>query len=339
MITIGYIGNGKSTNRYHLPYVLQRKYKFNVKTIYARNLNKNDWDKIPGINYTDNLNDLLADNDIDLIVICTNVDSHFEYAKLVLENNKHCLVEKPFMENLVQTKQIQALAKEKNLVIQAYQNRRYDSDFITTKNVIESNKLGELLELEMHFDYYRLETSESIKSYNANQSYLYNHGCHTIDQVISYFGKPDNMHMDVRQLLGQHRMNDYFDLDFYYNNFKVSIKSSFFRVKERPSFVVYGKKGCFIKQTKDRQEEFLKNFIMPSDSMFGIDEEKHYGTLYYYDENNVYKEEKIVSAVGDYGIVYDDLYNVIINKAAKVISDEQILLQMEILEKGVQHLY
>lgn len=37
-------------------------------------------------------------------------------------------------------------------------------------------------------------------------------------------------------------MNDYFDLDFYYpNSLKVSIKSSYFRIKERPSFVVYGK--------------------------------------------------------------------------------------------------
>ena len=58
-------------------------------------------------------------------------------------------------------------------------------------------------------------------------------------------------------------MNDYFDLDLYYGILKVSIKSSYFRVKERPSFVVYGDKGCFIKANKDRQEEHLKLFYLP----------------------------------------------------------------------------
>src|SRR5699024_12485498 len=88
--------------------------------------------------------------------------------------------------------------------------------------------------------------------------YLYAHGTHTVDQVISYFGKPDDIHYDIRQLLGENRMNDYFDLDFYYDSLKISVKSSYFRIKERQSFAVDGKEGCFIKQTKDSQEIYLK---------------------------------------------------------------------------------
>ena len=94
----------------------------------------------------------------------------------------------------------------------------------------------------MHFDYYRADIPENIHEFNTDMSYLYGHGCHTLDQVISYFGKPDKIHYDVRQLLGEGRMNDYFDLDLYYGILKISIKSSYFRIKERPSFVVYGKK-------------------------------------------------------------------------------------------------
>lgn len=44
MLTIGYIGNGKSTNRYHLPFSLNRA-ELKVKTIYARNLDKREWKK------------------------------------------------------------------------------------------------------------------------------------------------------------------------------------------------------------------------------------------------------------------------------------------------------
>ncbi len=338
MLTIGFIGNGKSTNRYNLPFVLQRK-NIKVKTIYERSP-KNVWDKIEGVNYTTNLDELLKDEEIQLIVVCTHHDSHFEYAKMVLQNNKNCLVEKPFVKTSAEAKELFALAKEKGLHVQAYQNRRFDSDFLTVQKVIEEGKLGDLIELEMHFDYFRPEIPESTtKLVSPEETYLYGHGCHTLDQVISYFGKPDSVHYDVRQLLGTGRMNDYFDLDLYYGVLKVSVKSSYFRVKERPSFVVYGKKGCFVKQTKDRQEEHLKMFHMPTNSDFGVDTPDHYGVLTYVDDNGNMVEEKVVSVNGDYGKVYDDIYEVIINGKAPTITEEQLILQMEILETGVKDLY
>ncbi|OCA83152.1 NAD(P)-dependent oxidoreductase [Bacillus sp. FJAT-27225] len=337
MLTIGYIGNGKSTNRYHLPFVLQRE-NIRVKTIYQRNPKHESWDRIPGVNYTSDLDELLNDKEIQLIVVSTRVDSHYEYAKLVLEHNKNCLVEKPFTVTLEQAKEIFSLARERELIVQAYQNRRFDSDFLTVQKVIEEGKLGDLLEVEMHFDYYRPEVPESVHSFNPVTSFLYEHACHTLDQVISYFGKPDDIHYDVRQLLGQGRMNDYFDLDLYYGHLKVSVKSSYFRIKERPSFVIYGKKGCFVKESKDRQEEHLKLFYMPDKKDFGVDTIEHYGVLTYIDEEGTIHEEKVKSVNGDYGRVYDDLYEAIINGKEKTITDEQTLLQMEILETGIKNL-
>ena len=338
MLTIGYIGNGKSTNRYHLPFVLQRE-NIRVKTIYQRNPNNEAWDRIEGVNYTSNLDELLKDEEIQLIVICTMQDSHYNYAKLVLENNKNCLVEKPFMETYKEAKEIFDLAKSKGLIVQAYQNRRFDSDFLTVQKVIESGKLGDLLELEMHFDYFRPETPEGAKVFSPYGSFLYGHGCHILDQVISYFGKPDNINYDVRQLLGKGRMNDYFDLDLYYGNLKISVKSSYFRIKPRPSFIVYGKKGSFVKESKDRQEEHLKMFYMPTNKDFGIDSFEHYGTLTYIDEESTIHEEKVKSVNGDYGRVYDDLYDAIVNNKEKKIKDEETLLQLQILEEGIKNLY
>lgn len=336
MLTIGYIGNGKSANRYHIPFVLKRPKKMKVKMIYTRDHSKDIWDEIPGVIYTEDINVLLNDPDIQVIVLSTPAESHYELAKMVLNANKNCLVEKPFTETLEQAKELYALAKEKGLLVQCYQNRRFDSDFLTVQKVIESHKLGELLEFEMHFDYYRPYTPESVHEFNPIHSYLYGHGCHTLDQVISYFGKPDNIHYDVRQLLGKGRMNDYFDLDLYYENFKVSVKSSYFRIKERPSFIIYGQKGMFVKEKKDKQEEHLKVFHMPDNEDFGVDLPSEYGTLTYYDDNNVYHEEKVVSEVGDYARFYDALYDTIILGKEKLVTDEQTLLQIEILENGVK---
>ncbi|MCF0246090.1 MAG: oxidoreductase [Ileibacterium sp.] len=336
---IAMIGNGKSTNRYHVPFILQRPEKMEIKTIWRRSPSRDAWAPLQGVNYTTDLTDILEDDDIDLVVVCTRQDSHYEYAKMALEAGKNVLVEKPFTQTYEQARELFDLAKEKGLFCSAYQNRRFDSDFLTVQKVIESDVLGDLLEAEMHFDYYRPEISENCHEYSADTSFLYGHACHTLDQVLSYFGLPDDVHYDVRQLLGPGRMNDYFDLDLYYKNFKVSVKSSYFRVKSRPSFVVYGTRGMFVKETKDRQEDDLKKFYMPVNKDFGLDRPEHYGTLTYYDEAGTYHEEKVVSEPGDYARFYDAVYESIMNGKEQLVTPEQTLAQMEMLEKGVRSLH
>lgn len=338
MLTIGFIGNGKSANRYHIPFILQRQEKIKIKMIYTRNHAKDVWDEIPGVIYTERIDELLNDPDIQVIVLSTPSSTHYELAKIVLNAGKNCVVEKPFTNTYEEAQELFTLAKEKGLMVQCYQNRRFDSDFLTVQKVIESGKLGDLIELEMHFDYYRPSTPESVHKFSAVNSYLYGHGCHTLDQVISYFHKPDSIHYDVRQLLGSGRMNDYFDLDLYYGSLKVSVKSSYFRIKERPSFIVYGKKGMFVKEKKDKQEEHLKLFYMPDHEDFGVDNPNEYGTLTYYDNNNQYHEEKVISVVGDYGKYYDALYETIIHGHEKLVKDEETLLQIQILEDGIKNL-
>ena len=335
MLTIAYIGNGKSTNRYHLPFSTKLTDKIKVKTIYSPS-GRITWEKNPGTNYTSDINDIYNDPEIQLVVVTTPSPLHFKLGKEVLEHGKNVLIEKPFTETSEEAKELFRLADEKGLFIQCYQNRRYDSDFLTVQKVIESGVLGDLLEVEMHYDYFRPEVPESIEHFSIGTSYLYGHACHTLDQVISYFGRPDDVHYEVRQLLGDDRMNDYFDLDLFYGRMKVSVKSSYFRLKERPSFVVYGKKGVFVKETKDRQEEHLKMFYMPENEDLGIDLPEHYGTLTYMDDEGVFHEEKVVSEIGDYSRVYEDIYETLINGKPKAVKDEETLLQIEMLEKGIQ---
>lgn len=337
MLTIGYIGNGKSVNRYHLPFVLQRKDKIKVKTIYNRRLHYDVWKKLEDIQYTDNIKDLMEDKEIDCIIVCTKQDSHYEYAKMALDHDKHVVVEKPFMMSKEESDKIFAYAKEKGKMVQCYQNRRFDSDFLTVQKVIKSGLLGEVFEVEMHFDYYRPETPMNSKEFLYYDSYLYGHGCHTIDQVVSYFGIPKHVDYDVRCLCGKNKMSDYFDLDLFYGeNLKVSVKSSYFRIHTRPSFVVYGKKGMFIKSTPDRQEQDLKKFYMPNQPSFGLDTEEEYGTLTYMDEQGIYHEEKVISVPGDYGYFYDALYETLMHQAPQKVTHEQTLCVMQILETGAK---
>lgn len=337
MLNLAYIGNGKSTNRYHLPYVLTRPDTFRVRTIYSRA--SSPWAPVAGARYVADLDEIWDDPQVDLIVVCTPSHTHARYARAALERGKHVLVEKPFAETATEARELFALAAERGVFLQGYQNRRFDSDFLTVQKVLASGVLGDLLELEMHYDYFRPEVPRKIApTFSLDSSYLYGHGVHTIDQVLGYLGSPDRTHYDVRQLLGPGRMNDYFDVDLYYGSAKVSVKSSYFRIKPRPSFVVYGTQGMFVKETKDRQEEHLKLFYLPGSPGFGVDLPEHYGTVTYVDDDGGYHEEKVVSEVGDYARFYDGIHASIVDGAPKIVTDEQTIELLEILEAGIQPL-
>ena len=336
-LNIAYIGNGRSTNRYHLPYVLTRPDTFRVRSIVSRS--PSSWAPVEGARYVNDVNEIWSDDDIDLVVICSPSHLHATHARAALMSDKNVLIEKPFSETSTEARDLFDLAAERNRFVQCYQNRRFDADFLTVQRVLAGGRLGTLLEMEMHFDYFRPEVPREIfPSFSLDFAYLYGHGVHTIDQVLSLLGSPDRVHYDVRQLLGPGRMNDYFDLDLYYGTAKVSVKSSYFRIKPRPSFVVYGTNGMFSKAVKDRQEEHLKLFYGPGSPGFGVDEPQHYGTLTYVDDDGTYHEEKVMSEVGDYGRIYDGVYASIVHGAPKIVTDRQTIELMEILETGVRPL-
>ena len=89
-----FIGFGKSTTRYHLPYVLNRKDSWHVAHIFRRRAKPEE--QLPQyshIHFTSDLDEVLNDPQVKLVVVCTHADSHFDYAKRALEAGKNVLVE------------------------------------------------------------------------------------------------------------------------------------------------------------------------------------------------------------------------------------------------------
>ena len=236
VINCAFIGFGKSTTRYHLPYVLNRKDSWHVAHIFRRHAKPEEQAPIYShIHFTSDLDEVLNDPDVKLVVVCTHADSHFEYAKRALEAGKNVLVEKPFTPTLAQAKELFALAKSKGLTVTPYQNRRFDSCFLTAKKAIESGKLGEIVEVESHFDYYRpvAETKPGLPQDGA----FYGLGVHTMDQIISLFGRPRN----------KANPDDTFEAQLFYGDLKAIVKTSHLVKIDYPKFIVHGKKGSFIK--------------------------------------------------------------------------------------------
>jgi predicted dehydrogenase len=84
-----FIGFGKSTTRYHLPYVLHRKDRWQVH-LPPPGEAREQAPQYSHIHFTSDLDEVLNDPQVKLVVVCTHADSHFEYAKKALEAGKTC---------------------------------------------------------------------------------------------------------------------------------------------------------------------------------------------------------------------------------------------------------
>lgn len=283
-----------------------------------------------------NLEELLED-DVDLVVINTPVATHFEYAKKVLQAGKHALVEKAFTATVDEAKELKAIAEAKNLKLAVFQNRRWDSDFKTVKDVVDNGLLGEIVEAEFHFD--RYNPSLSIKGHketaNAGAGILKDLGPHLIDQALYLFGFPEAVFADIRITRDKSLVDDYIDILLYYPRFRVRLKASFFVREAIPSFVVHGKNGSFLKSRGDIQEEALKLGKKPSLKNWGIESRSREGLLHTESGGKII-HENIPTLTGNYYDFFDGLYNSITENKPEPVTAQDGVNTMKIIEASIK---
>jgi predicted dehydrogenase len=328
MLNVGFIGFGNAVVNYHLPY-LERKDNVEVKYIYRRDQDiVNDAAKIewyPDIKFTTNFDDLLSDKELDLIVVATHVDSHADYAYQILKAGKHVLIEKPFANDADEAQEIFDFAKSKNLIVMANQNRRFDGDFLTLKKVLESGKLGNIIEIQSHYDYFRPE------SISKGFGLIRGLAVHTIDQLISLFGEPHYTHYDVRSIYYSGEGDDYVDIDFHYGQLKTTVKCSLSVMIEHPKFIVHGDRGSFVKYSSGHQ---AKNPDGPTKVSFEPEDESNWGRIVYVDDQGEKREELVPSEVTDYGLIYDNLEEAIKNGLEKFVKDDEVITVLNIMDEA-----
>ena len=98
----------------------------------------------PSVESVSDMNQILNDPSIDLIIVNTPIYTHFDFAQKALHAGKHIVVEKAFTSYYSEALALEALAKEKGKHIFVYQNRRWDSDFLTLKKVLTDGVLGDI---------------------------------------------------------------------------------------------------------------------------------------------------------------------------------------------------
>ncbi|KAL8667958.1 MAG: hypothetical protein Q9168_007168, partial [Polycauliona sp. 1 TL-2023] len=194
---VGVIGFGFSAKIFHIPLITVTP-ELNLYAIVQRKPTpEDDASKAhPGIKSYRAAEKMVEDDAVDIVIITTTPTTHFELAKLALEHGKHVLVEKPFVPTSQEADDLIALAKKHNRLLTVYQNRRFDTDFLTLQSLLASHTLGRVTEFESHFDRYK-PTLANAKPWKTipqpGGGAIYDLGTHLIDQIVLLFGLPQRI--------------------------------------------------------------------------------------------------------------------------------------------------
>ncbi|WP_214072958.1 Gfo/Idh/MocA family oxidoreductase [Mucilaginibacter sp. dw_454] len=333
-IVTGLLAYGMSGRVFHAPF-LSTNPQFKLKAVVERNQKKMAA-HYPDIVSYNAVEEILNDAWIELIIVNTPNFTHFDYAKQALTAGKHVLIEKPASGNVAEIKELFDLARSVGKHVFCYQNRRWDSDFLSVKEVIESGRLGKLTEVSFRYDRYK--PALNVKPFKETKDtpingIVYELGPHLIDQAISLFGKPlkfEKLTTIQRELSV---VPDYVNFRLTYPaGLVVYLTSGLLIADPQPAFVVHGTIGSYSKYRCDVQEAQLIEGMLPTDDAYGVEPAGMEGKLVTVGIDGEKSIEFMPSLKGEYFKLFYAVYHSIRENALYPITEEHMAWQMELLE-------
>ena len=312
IINVGLIGFGVSGEYFHAPFITTLP-GWSLKSVVSSRGEK-ILQRYPHVRILNNSAELMTDPEIDVVIITTPNITHFPLAREALLANKHVVVEKPFVLNLAEGKELSLLANAQRKILTVYQNRRWDNSFLTLKKLMRNNILGPLLEVEIHFDRYRpfIHLEKWREHDLPGSGLLYDLGSHLLDQALQLFGVPQKYCINVGIQRRDGVNDDYFHILFQYDRLRVILHAGSVVAASPAHYVAHGELGSFVKWELDPQEAQLRRGMLPSQPEFGWDGSLAELTLV--DKNNPQQLIKMSCSQerGDYATFYRQLYRAII---------------------------
>jgi len=267
-IGVGLIGYGLGGRAFHAPFVRTTP-GMTLNAVVSRDPAKVHAD-LPGMAVVPDVDALLAQPDIDLVVVSSPDELHAEHALAALAAGKHVLVDKPFATNLADARAIADAGEAAGRIVTVFQNRRWDADFLTLRRLIADGALGEVVQFESHFDRWRPTPPTTWKEARAGGSWQ-DLGPHLVDQALQLFGRPESVSADMAALREGAPAPDYFHVSLRYPGRRVLLHSSKLVAQHSLRFAVHGTRGSWIKHGLDTQEAAAVAGRLPGEGDWGLD--------------------------------------------------------------------
>lgn len=306
-IKTGIASYGMSGSVFHAPFIANHP-GFELYAIVQRS-SDSALERYPYVKLMRSFEELLADETIQLVIVNTPDVTHYDFVKQALLADKHVVVEKPFVFTVREGEELVELAKSRQKMLCVYQNRRWDGDFLTIKQVLDSGTLGRVVEFQSAYQRYRNYIQPGTWKEKADHrvGLTYNLGSHMIDQAVVLFGIPQAVYADIEQMRDGTEVDDYYQIQLLYPDVKVSLRAGYLMREETPRYFMHGTKGSFVKYGLDPQEECLKQGLPPTSPNWGVDAGTTFGTLNT-ELNGLHIRGKVETIPGNYMAFYEDVY-------------------------------
>jgi predicted dehydrogenase len=222
---------------------------------------------------------------------------HVPLARAALEKGLAVVVDKPLAAGSAEARDLATFARERGLLLSVFQNRRWDSDFLTVRRLIEAGELGRVFRFESRFERWRPEVVETWRERPEPAEAggtLFDLGSHLIDQALVLFGPVSRVYAE----LGMRRPGAQVDDDAFValshaSGVQSHLWMSACAAMPGPRFRVLGDKAGYEKHGLDPQEAALKSGKRPTaGSEWGGEPDEAWGVLGAADDVHVVPSER-----------------------------------------------
>ena len=292
-------------------------------------------EEFPHLKPTRGLEEVLADPSIDLVSIATPNATHYEMARAALEADKHVLVDKPAAATAAELRELRDLAARRGRHLFVFQNRRWDSDFLTLRRILDGGELGTLVNYEARYDRWKPQpNAKPWKEVDGPAAgMLYDLGAHIIDQAIVLFGRPREVSGKTWKQREGSRIYDAFDLALTYAEpLHVRLSCSLLVCEPTPRYTLHGRRGSYVKYGIDVQEDQLRAGIQPGAADFGREPTEQRGTLHRLDGEGALLRSQEPTRAGNWIKLFEAMHRTVTRGDPPAVHLEDVILQLEIIE-------
>jgi scyllo-inositol 2-dehydrogenase (NADP+) len=295
--------------------------------------------KYPQAKIVRDLDSLLGETSVDLVVVATPNTSHLEIAAQSLKAGKHVVVDKPFTLTSGDADQLIELSQKVGRALSVFQNRRWDAEFLTVRQILDKQLLGRLVEFHSRFDRFRPRVRPNAwrEQSGPGSGVLFDLGSHLIDQAVVLFGQPTGIYADLRMQRDGAVAVDNFEVQLGYPNLKVTLHAGSLACEPSPRFLLYGTECSYRTFGLDPQEEALKQGRIPGGPGWGEEPESVWGTVTRCNGNIT--REKYRTLAGDYPGYYTNVARAITGQEELAVKPEQsrnIIRLIELAEQSAK---
>ena len=164
------------------------------------------------------IEDMLAHADINVVMISTPNPSHLEMVEKCAKAGKHIICEKPAAMSVAQFDRMVEVTKEAGVLFTIHQQRRFDKDYRTMKEVYDKGSLGNIYVVKSQLYGFNGNMHDWHVYPEMGGGMLYDWGVHLIDQIFNMVDSPIvSLFADLRNIINE-RVDDYFNIHIKFAN-------------------------------------------------------------------------------------------------------------------------